>query len=54
MKAKMRKIISWVIGWPAFVLAFAEYDDPRFWWVPFAAILTLVLIGWWNGTFNND
>lgn len=49
---QIKKIISWVVGLPAALIAVSEPTDLRLWWVPFAAIAVLAVILFANGVFD--
>ena len=51
---KLKKIVSWTIGVPAGLLAVSEYEDLRFWWVPFLAMGVAIAILAWNGLFKKE
>jgi hypothetical protein len=48
----IKKIISWAVGVPAFIIAFSEVNDLSYWWMPFVAMALLVLILKWNRLFD--
>lgn len=47
-----QKIISWVVGLPAAIIAMSEPTDLRLWWVQFAAIAVLAVVLFANGVFD--
>lgn len=49
---QIKKIISWVVGLPAAIIAISEPTDLRFWWVQFAAIAVLAVVLFANGAFD--
>ena len=53
-KQTIKKITSWAIGVPAFLIAFSEVNDMNYWWAPFVAMGTLVLILKWNRLFDES
>lgn len=49
---QIKKIISWVVGLPAAIIAMSEPTDLRLWWVQFAAIAVLAVVLFANGVFD--
>ena len=49
---QIKKIISWVVGLPAAIIAISEPTDLRLWWVQFAAIAVLAVVLFANGVFD--
>lgn len=49
---QIKKIISWVVGLPAAIIAISEQTDLRLWWVQFAAIAVLAVVLFANGVFD--
>ena len=49
---QIKKIISWVVGLPAALIAVSEPTDLRLWWVQFAAIAVLAVVLFANGVFD--
>lgn len=49
---QIKKIISWVVGLPAAIIAISEPTDLRLWWVQFAAIAVLTVVLFANGVFD--
>lgn len=49
---QIKKIISWVVGLPAALIAISEPTDLRLWWVQFAAIAVLAVVLFANGVFD--
>lgn len=49
---QIKKIISWVVGLPAALIAVSEPTDLRLWWVQFAAIAVLAVVLLANGVFD--
>lgn len=49
---QIKKIISWVVGLPAVLIAVSEPTDLRLWWVQFAAIAVLAVVLFANGVFD--
>lgn len=49
---QIKKIISWVVGLPAAIIAMSEPTDLRLWWVQFVAIVVLVVVLFTNGVFD--
>lgn len=49
---QIKKIISWVVGLPAAIIAMSEPTDLRFWWVQFTAIAVLAVVLFANGVFD--
>lgn len=49
---QIKKIISWVVGLPAAIIAMSEPTDLRLWWVQFAAITMLAVVLFANGVFD--
>ena len=41
---QIKKIISWVVGLPAALIAISEPTDLRLWWVQFVAIAVLAVV----------
>lgn len=51
-KTNIKKIISWTLAIPSFVLAVSEYEDLNLWWIQFLAMGVLIVILGWNGAFK--
>ena len=49
---QIKKIISWVVGLPAAIIAMSEPTDLRLWWVKLAAIAVLAVVLFANGVFD--
>ena len=49
---QIKKIISWVVGLPAAIIAISEPTDLRLWWVQFVAIAVLAVVLFANGVFD--
>lgn len=49
---QIKKIISWVVGLPAALIAISEPTDLRLWWVQFVAIAVLAVVLFANGVFD--
>lgn len=49
---QIKKIISWVVGLPAAIIAMSEPTDLRLWWVQLAAIAVLAVVLFANGVFD--
>jgi len=49
---QIKKIISWVVGLPAMIIAISEPTDLRLWWVQFVAIAVLAVVLFANGVFD--
>ena len=49
---RSKKIISWVVGLPAAIIAMSEPTDLRLWWVQFVAIAVLAIVLFVNGVFD--
>lgn len=49
---QIKKIISWVVGLPAAIIAISEPTDLQLWWVQFAAIAVLAVVLFANGVFD--
>lgn len=49
---QIKKIISWVVGLPAAIIAMSEPTDLRLWWVQFVAIAVLAVVLFTNGVFD--
>ena len=50
----IKRIVSWTIGVPAVLIAFSEVSDLNYWYLPFVAMGTLVLILKWNRVFDEE
>ena len=49
---QIKKIISWVVGLQAALIAISEPTDLRLWWVQFVAIAVLAVVLFANGVFD--
>lgn len=49
---QIKKIISWVVGLPAAIIAMSEPTDLHLWWVQFVAIAVLAVVLFANGVFD--
>ena len=53
-KQTVKKIVSWTIGVPAFIVAFGEANDFNYWWLPIVGMGVLILVLKWNHAFNEQ
>lgn len=54
MHQKIKKTISWIIGFPAGLIAVSEVNDLAYWWVQFLAVGILILVLLWNHAFGQE
>ena len=52
-RQKLKQAVSWIIGVPAFFIAFSGSENISYWWMPIVSMGILTVILAWNGLIES-